>query len=209
MPDQDPGPPEFDASDGSRQDAPDKFSRKPRAARRAKKKRSPMRNLLEFVGIFLVAIIVAYFLQAYIVKPFQIPSESMQPTIDPGDRILVNRLAYRYGSVQHGDIIVFKAPTEPGVDFVKRVIALPGDTIEVQDGKAILNGQTLDEPYLSSRGGRDFPSQKVPDGTVFVMGDNRSNSEDARFWPVPWLSVDDIVGKAFVVYWPPSHLGKF
>lgn len=175
--------------------------------RRRKKKRSPARNVLDFIVIFGGAILMAYLLQAYLVKPFQIPSESMMPTIDPGDRILVNRLAYRYGSVQRGDIIVFKAPTDPSVDYVKRIVAVAGDTIEVRRGQVILNGETQVEPYITAEQKTSFAAQKVPEGAVFVMGDNRGDSQDSRFWPVPWLNVDSILGKAFLTYWPPNRVG--
>lgn len=175
--------------------------------RRQKKTRSPARSVIDFIVIFGGAILMAYILQAYLVKPFQIPSESMVPTIDPGDRILVNRLAYRFGSVQRGDIIVFKAPIDPGVDYVKRVIAIGGDTVEVRRGQVILNGESQNEPYVAAEHQTNFAAQKVPDGAVFVMGDNRGDSQDSRFWPVPWLNMDSIVGKAFVTYWPPGRLG--
>lgn len=174
---------------------------------RPRKRRSAARSVADFLLIFGGAILVAYLLQAYLVKPFQIPSESMMPTIDPGDRILVNRLAYRTGTVQRGDIIVFKAPIDPGVDFVKRVIAIAGDTVEVRRGQVIVNGQLQDEPYIKAEERTNFAAQKVPEGAVFVMGDNRANSEDSRFWPVPWLNVDDIIGKAFLIYWPPNRVG--
>ena len=111
--------------------------------------RSAFRSILETIGILVGAVIVAWVLQAYLVKPFQIPSESMEPTIDPGDRILVNRLAYRYGEIQRGDVIVFKAPNDPDTDFVKRVIAVAGDTIEVKQGQVILNGEPQVENYTN------------------------------------------------------------
>ena len=172
--------------------------------------RSAARSILETVGILIGAILVAWFLQAYLVKPFQIPSESMEKTIDPGDRILVNRLAYRFGEIQRGDVIVFKSPQDPDTDFVKRVIALAGDTIEVRRGQVILNGVPQVEDYINADAPdfSSFPATEIPPGNVFVMGDNRANSQDARFWSPPWLSVDSVLGKAFFTYWPPSRLGR-
>ena len=147
--------------------------------------RNAFRSVLEFIGILGGALALAFLLQAFLVKPFQIPSESMEPTIDPGDRILVNRLAYRFGEIQRGDIIVFKAPDTPEVDFVKRVIAIGGDTVEVKKGQVILNGVPQKEGYTSSVDSSSFPSQTVPENTLFMMGDNRSNSEDSRYWRSP------------------------
>lgn len=148
-------------------------------------------------------------IQAYLIKPFQIPSESMVPTIDPGDRILINRLAYRYGDVKRGDIIVFKAPNDPGTDYVKRVVAVAGDTVEVKRGGVIVNGEPQIENFTNpeSIDVSNFTMQTVPEGNVFVMGDNRTNSQDGRFWKPPWLPVENIIGKGFFTYWPPGRMG--
>lgn len=172
-----------------------------------KRPRSFARSLLEFIGIIAGAIVVAYFLQAFIVKPFQIPSESMYPTLMPGDRVLVNRLAYRSGQPRRGDIIVFKSPNDPEVDFIKRVVAIGGDTIEIKRGTVLLNGEPLVETYIKSPDISTFNMQTVPQGTVFVLGDNRGDSQDSRFWQSPWLPVEDVIGKAFLTYWPPGRIG--
>ncbi|MBE0429244.1 MAG: signal peptidase I [Thermoleophilia bacterium] len=165
------------------------------------------RSFLEIVGILAGAVALAFVLQAYLVKPFQIPSESMEPTIGPGDRILVNRLAYRYGTIERGDVIVFKSPQDPDVDFVKRVIAVAGDTVEVKQGLVILNGEPLIEPYVQAPDSSTFPSRQIPEDAVFVMGDNRRNSDDSRFWQPPWLPLDNVIGEAFIKYWPPERIG--
>jgi len=175
----------------------------------AKKQRSPMRNLMEFIGIFAGAIIVAFVVQAFLIKPFQIPSESMVPTIDPGDRILINRLSYRFGPVQRGDIIVFKSPMNPDIDFVKRVIAVGGETVEVKRGTVLVNGEPQVEDYLNGIDVSNFPMTRIPEGNVFVMGDNRGDSGDARFWNPHWLPEENILGKAFMTYWPPGRMGTF
>jgi len=171
--------------------------------------RSSVRSVLEVIGILLGAIIAAWVIQAYLVKPFQIPSESMVPTINPGDRILINRLAYRYGDIKRGDVIVFKAPNEPDTDFVKRVIAVAGDTVEVKNGGVIVNGEPQIEKYTNpdAPDHSTFTMQTVPEGNVFVMGDNRTNSQDGRFWKPPWLPVENVIGKAFFTYWPPGRMG--
>ena len=198
-------PGQMDEESGPEEAPSDRTTSQPPPAK--PKSGSLFRSVAEFIGILAAAILIAYLLQAFIVKPFQIPSESMEPTIDPGDRILVNRLAYSYGSIERGDVIVFKAPTDPDVDFVKRVIALGGDTIEVKNGQVFINGVAQAEPYAPSMDFSNFPAQTVPEGNLFVMGDNRGDSQDSRFWNPPWLPVENVVGEAFLIYWPPSRIG--
>ncbi|MEK6536352.1 MAG: signal peptidase I [Actinomycetota bacterium] len=172
--------------------------------------RSAFRSILETIGILAGAIVVAWVLQAYLVKPFQIPSASMVPTMNIGDRILVNRLVYRFGEVKRGDVIVFKAPIDPDVDYVKRVIAVARDRVEVTpQGAVVINGELQVENYTNPNSTRlqPFTEQTVPEGNVFVMGDNRGDSKDSRFWTSPWLPVDDIIGKTFFTYWPPGRMG--
>jgi signal peptidase I len=178
---------------------------------RRKKKRSGTSMVLESIAIIIGAILIAVLMQSFIVKPFQIPSESMQPTIEPGDRILVNRLAYRFGDVEQGDIIVFESPQDPETDFVKRVIAVGGDTIEIDNHMVIVNGEALSEDYIGpwlNPNEPIFAQRTVPDGFVFVMGDNRDNSDDGRRWADPFLNEEKIVGKAGAVYWPLSRLQR-
>jgi signal peptidase I len=129
----------------------------------------------------------------------------MEHTLDVGDRVLVNRLAYRFGDhmPNRGDIIVFRSPENINQDLIKRVIAVGGDTIEIKSGNIFVNGEMKVEPFLKEVPNiSNFPLEKVPDGTVFVMGDNRNNSHDSRAWKPPWLPVENIIGKAFVTYWP-------
>lgn len=125
---------------------------------------------------------------------------SMRPTLDDGQYILVNKMSYRSSLPEYGDIVVFHFPVDPGQDFIKRVIGLPGDEISVRDGKVIVNDYSLTEPYIAAepiyRG-----SWVVPDGQIFVLGDNRNNSSDSHSWgSVP---MENVVGKAILVYWPP------
>lgn len=170
-----------------------------------KKKHSFSRSILEFVLIVAGAAIVAYLLQAFLIKPFQIPSESMEHTLNVGDRVLVNRLAYRFGSPQRGDIVVFKSPRDSNQDLIKRVIAVGGDTIEVKRGKVFVNGESQIE-YFAQTDLSNFPAQTVPEGSVFVMGDNRNHSQDSRLWKPPWVPVESIIGKAFMIYWPLDRI---
>lgn len=196
--------------------------------------------VFELVFVIAVAIGLALAVQAYAVKPFQIPSASMEPTLDIGQRVLVNRFSTRLGGdPEPGDVVVFHPPAnatdgglpecgaapgtrregqvcpEPGsnesdVAFIKRVVAGPGDTLAVRDGIPIVNGRPFEGDWQTipcrDAEGCDFPTPiTVPADHYFVMGDNRPNSKDSRFWgpvPRPW-----IIGQAFVTYWPPDRVG--
>lgn len=172
---------------------------------------------LEWGAVLLVALAVAVTVRAYVVQTFYIPSASMEPTLQIGDRILVDKLSYHLHGVGRGDIVVFAVPPgeppTPGVsDLVKRVIGLPGDTISsAADGSVLINGKPLSEPWLSTSARRDpgqpVHSQIIPQGDYFVMGDNRGNSSDSRvFGPI---SGSLIVGHVVFRIWPLSHLGLF
>jgi signal peptidase I len=192
------------------------------------------RFLQEFGLLTLVALVIAVIIKTFLVQAFFIPSGSMEPTLMPDDRILVNRLAYRFGDVERGDIIVFADPTPSdqhrgvvgtivhwlgegiGVvrpaddDFIKRVIALPGETWEMRDGITYIDGRRLAEPYVNQADldTRSFGPETVPDGMLFVMGDNRNHSGDSRFPPpggLGYIPIDRVIGQAFVVIWPPSR----
>lgn len=190
---------------------PDYTTRSPSGNKREKKKKKrqadPVRRILEYIGIIIAAIVLAYVLQAFLIKPFKIPSSSMEPTLVPGDRVLVNRLAYKLGDIERGEIIVFRSPEDGSVDFIKRVIAVGGDTVEVRNGEVIVNGVPQEEPYVQYTDSTSFRANMVPEGYVFVMGDNRPDSQDSRRWQSPWLPEENIIGKAFMIYWPLSRIG--
>lgn len=120
--------------------------------------------------------------------------------------MLVNRLAYMNSSPQRHDIIVFKSPNDPEVDLIKRVIAIAGDTIEVNRGRVFINGDLQEEDYVIASDAGMLAQREVPEGNVFVMGDNRGDSQDSRYWQPPWLPVENIIGKAYVIYWPPTRI---
>jgi signal peptidase I len=125
---------------------------------------------------------------------------SMRPTLDDQQYVLVNKIAYRSTLPEYGDIIVFHFPVDPGQDFIKRVIGLPGDEVIIRDGTVILNGYSLNEPYIAAPPAY-IGQWTVPPGELFVLGDNRNNSSDSHSWgPVP---LENVVGKAIFVYWPP------
>jgi signal peptidase I len=125
---------------------------------------------------------------------------SMNPSLDNGEYILVNKLAYRFGKPERGDIIVFEYPDDPSQDLIKRVIGLPGETITVQDGKVSVNGILLEEPYIAAAPFYNG-TWVVNEGQLFVLGDNRNESKDSHEWGM--LPMQNVIGKAVLIYWPP------
>ena len=174
------------------------------------KSRSGTRNLVEWILVIGGALLVALIIKTFLLQAFYIPSRSMEPTLRIGDRVLVNKMSYRLHDIHRGDIVVFERPPGEATgeikDLIKRVIGLPGDTLEAVDGKVIVNGHVLEEPYLPEGTFTDtLPPTRVEEGHVFVMGDNRGDSRDSRFFGA--IDTDLIVGRAFVRVWPFSHLG--
>ncbi|HZO35672.1 MAG TPA: signal peptidase I [Solirubrobacteraceae bacterium] len=205
-----------------------------------KKHKTAAGQLFELVAIVAVALGLALGIQAFLVKPYRIPSESMLPTLQVGQRVLVDRIGSHFGSPDVGDVVVFHPPAPangeatgkgPGgqcgvdndvgspcptaypkrsdVNFIKRVVAGPGDTIAIVDGHVILNGKRQDDSFTRPcQSGSDCTYRKpitIPAGHWFMMGDNRGESDDSRFWgPIPkkW-----IIGGAFATYWPPKRIG--
>lgn len=172
-----------------------------------------VRSIVEWIAVIVGALIVALVVKTFLFQAFYIPSESMEPTLDVGDRVLVNKLSYDLHDVNRGDVVVFELPPEEvgpdGVkDLIKRVIGLPGEVIESRDGVIYVNDRRLEEPYLPEDGptGPAIDRQTVPDGHVYVLGDNRDNSADSRArGPIP---IDTIVGRAFILVWPPGDIGS-
>ena len=171
------------------------------------------RTVFEWVGLVVLALVIALLIKTFLFQAFYIPSDSMVPTLKTDDRVIVNRLSYRLHAVHRGDIVVFKSPpnVDPSVkDLVKRVIALPGETVEGRsDGHIYINGKILNEPYLPKGDGPGpgFPVIKVPTESYWVMGDNRPNSRDSRFFPSHFIRKKDIVGRVFLRIWPLNRLG--
>lgn len=177
--------------------------------------------MIEWVAVAVGALAVALVIKAFLLQAFYIPTASMDPTLHVDDRVLVNKLSYRIGDIQRGDIIVFSRPEgAPGDidDFIKRVIGLPGETISFSGGEVFINGQRLDEPYVDGpitnstsviEGCDNTPAVadtcSVPEGMLFMMGDNRQFSVDSRrFGPV---DDDTVVGRAFLKVWPLGDIG--
>jgi signal peptidase I len=189
--------------------------------RRSKRKAKPgWAVALEWGVLIVAALLIALLIKTFLFQAFYIPSDSMVPTLKKDDRVIVNKLSYRLHPVHRGDIIVFKSPKDdngqpidPGVnDLVKRVIGLPGETIEGRaDGHIYINGKILQESYLpkGQAPGAGFSPIKIPANAYWVMGDNRSNSRDSRFFPksFPFVHKRDIIGRVFVRIWPLDRLG--
>jgi len=180
------------------------------AAPTEKSKPSAMRGVIEWVVILVGALIVALVVKTFLLQAFYIPSASMEPTLKVGDRVLVNKLSYDFHNPRRGDIVVFGSP--PGEDnpeikdLIKRVIGLPNETVEGRDGRVYINGDPLKEPYLpAGTTTSSFGPEKVPKGHLWVMGDNRSNSKDSRFFHT--ISEELVVGRAFIRVWPLSSIG--
>jgi len=172
--------------------------------------KSPMRQALEWGAVIVGALIAALVIKTFLFQAFYIPSGSMEETLQIGDRVLVNKLSYQFGDIDRGDIVVFHKPESAGEsdvdDFIKRVVGLPGETLRAIDGVVYIDGRPLAEPYLAEGiVTNQLTEITVPEGHVFVMGDNRTLSRDSRFFgPIP---MDSIVGEAFVRLWPPGAFG--
>jgi len=158
-------------------------------------------------GIFetLLLALVAFALLRLVVQNYRVEGPSMEPSLHEGQFVVVNKLAYRLGEMQRGDVIVFHYPIASPRDLIKRVIGLPGDQLEIVRGQVWINGQAVVEPYVQEPGTYVQPLTVIEPGFVFVMGDNRYNSSDSRRWGS--LPVECIIGKAIVCYWPPGEWG--
>lgn len=159
----------------------------------------------EIIESIAIAVVLAVIIRFFLFQPFYIPSGSMKPTLTEGDRIIVNKITYRFSKPQRGDIMVFKYPINPKRDFIKRIIGLPGETILIKDSALYINENFIEQPFLP-KGLKypDFGPIKIAENQYFMMGDNRNNSEDSRFWGT--LPKQNIIGKAMFIYWPVNRL---
>ncbi len=163
----------------------------------------------ELLSIVVVAFILAMILRTFVIEGRVIPTGSMLPTIQLQDRVMVNKFIYLFKKPAYGDVVVFEPPAILGQqqDYIKRLIGLPGDSIEVKNGKVYRNGKALYEPYINEAPNYTFGPVKVPPNSLFVMGDNRNESYDSHMWN-GWLTEDHLKGKAFVIYWPINHIAS-
>jgi signal peptidase I len=185
-------------------------------------KRKTRRTIIEWAILIGSALVIALLIKTFLFQAFYIPSESMRPTLNVGDRVLVNKLSYRVHDVNRGDIVVFETPPNAKdangkiKDLVKRVVALPGETLETRDGIVYINGRQLEEPYIrngvktcapnsSAQTCANIEPLTVPSDDVFVMGDNRTASKDSRSFGA--ITENSIIGRVFVRIWPVTDLG--
>ncbi len=168
-------------------------------------KPSVAHEILEWLLVIVISATLAFLLDKFIIVNAKIPSASMEPTIMTGDRLIGNRLAYLKEDPKRGDIVIFLYPDNEKEYFIKRVIGLPGETVNIRAGKVYINDDTepLDESaYIVGTPLGDFGPYKVPEGAYFLMGDNRNNSMDSRYWNQKYVYKDKILGKAWARYWP-------
>ena len=169
------------------------------------KETSTASEIKDWIVSIVVAVALAMFIRTFIVELYVVDGPSMRPTLESEERLVVNKFIYRFRPPEKGEVLVFQYPRDPSRDFIKRVIAVPGDTIEIKDGKVFLNQQLLSEDYILEKTLTNYPLSTVPAGHIFVMGDNRNNSEDSRFADVGFVPYDLIKGKAMVVFWPVAE----
>lgn len=178
--------------------------------KRKREKRKALREFLEDIALILFVVIVIMILQNYVIVNAVIPSGSMESTIMIGDRVFGNRLAYREEKPQRGDIVIFKYPDNENELFIKRVIGLPGDKIEIIDGLVYINEseEPLEESYLTVTPVGSYGPYEVPEGHYFMLGDNRNSSKDSRLWKNPYVAEKKILAKAVFRYFPFSQMGS-
>jgi signal peptidase I len=164
--------------------------------------RSALREIVETI---LFTLLIYVLIRTFVFENYRVVGRSMEPTLENDQFLVVSKLDYRLHDPQRGDIIVFRDPRAEDRKLIKRVIGLPGDTVEISNGFVSINGQMLDEPYIKSPGRYTEVPQPIPEGQYFVLGDNRNNSSDSHNWGT--LPKEMIIGKAWLSYWPPGRWG--
>ncbi len=199
--------------------------------------RSLMKEIISWVEVIVIAVVLAWALNSFVIVNATVPSGSMQDTIQPGDRLFGLRFSYAFSDPQRGDIVVFRYPVDDALgtktNYIKRIIGLPGETVEIRDGKIYIDGseEPLDEPYLKEEWTvrNDGYTFEVPEGCYLMLGDNRNNSSDARYWmeraveayyeagltitqeeaeSLQYVKSSQILGKAYVRYWPITKISS-
>lgn len=154
------------------------------------------------------AVIVALLIRHFIVELYVVDGPSMQPTLQDGERLVVNKFIYHWRDPLKGEVIIFRYPRDHNRDFIKRVIATGGDTIEIKDGHVYVNDALVNEDYIAEKTRTEYPKQTVPEGTLFVCGDNRRNSLDSRFPDVGFVPLELVKGKAALIFWPVANFAS-
>ena len=179
----------------------------PEAGEDASPKQGTFHSLVELIHDLAIAVVICVLLITYVVQAFKVQGTSMSPELHDGERILVNKFMYHFSDIARGDVVVFWYPEDPELSFIKRIIALPGETVEIKSGAVFVDGVSIDESYVTSAHAdrRSHPSQEIRPGHYFVLGDNRRGSNDSRSWGL--VPERYIYGRAFVRIWPPSDVG--
>jgi len=164
-----------------------------------------MKTFLREAAITLALALLIFLLLQTVIGNTGIHYSCMEPNIHEGQRIIISKIAYKLHEPQRGDVVVFHAPLAPEEDYIKRIIALPGETVEVKDGLVYINGKALDEPYIMEPPTYTYPAKEIPENEYFVLGDNRNDSNDSHEWGT--VPRENIVGKAWLSIWPPSDWG--
>ena len=160
-------------------------------------------EIISWIKTIAMAVVIAVLINSFVIVNATVPTGSMENTIMPGDRIIALRLTYYVSSPERGDIVVFRYPDDESVLYVKRVIGLPGETVEVKDGEVHINNSDtpLDDSFVKEQPVGDFGPYEVPEGCYFMMGDNRNNSQDSRYWVNKYVEEDKILGKVYFKYY--------
>ena len=166
-----------------------------------------MKNQLHQVLIVVLVAIGIFFISRATVQSFVVLGHSMDPNLEDGQRILVDKVIYRIREPKAGEVIVFEPPPGMRQDLIKRIVATPGDTIEIRDGMVIVNGFVINEPYIMDNPSYSVDKEELPEGEYFVLGDNRNNSNDSHRWGT--VPREDIIGKAWLSIWPPGVIASY
>ncbi|MBN2256312.1 MAG: signal peptidase I [Anaerolineaceae bacterium] len=154
--------------------------------------------LIDIAETLILALVMFVIINA-LTSRVRVENISMQPTLQPGQLLLVSKISYKLGEPKHGDVVIFHAPNNPSEDYIKRIIGVPGDLVTVESGQVSVNGVVLNEPYIAASPGYNG-SWTVPEDSLFVLGDNRNSSSDSHAWG--FVPMDEVIGKALFVYWP-------
>ena len=167
---------------------------------------SRMKSALREILWTIVFALIVFAIIVFTTEMYKIWQTCMLPNIEPGERLVISQMSYRLHDPERGDIITFHPPQDPTITYIKRIVGLPNETIEIRDGSTYINGMRLEEPYLREPMTQPFEAVTIPPGHYFVMGDNRNVASDSRTWGT--LPRENIIGKAWLCYWPPGRIGK-
>lgn len=160
-----------------------------------------LKEIFDWLAVIVIAVLISFVLHTFVIVNATVPTSSMESTIMAGDRVIGSRLYYLRHEPVRGEIVMFDYPDDPSILYIKRIIGEPGDHIEITGGVVYVNGEALDEPYLNVVTEGEWGPYDVPEGCYFMMGDNRNDSADSRYWQNTYLTRDGIVGKAVFKYW--------